>query len=152
MGTSRRGAVPRRNWRMAPETLRLKRAHAAQMLGHVQQSRPEEACGLLGGPPGRVERVYLVENIDHSPVAYQMDPTEQVRVMVEIEAAGWEIVGIFHSHPAGPPVPSPTDVAQAFYPEAVYVIVAPDGPETWGMRGFRIDQGRVWEVALHLDE
>jgi [CysO sulfur-carrier protein]-S-L-cysteine hydrolase len=137
---------------MAPDVLRLKRAHLAQMMAHVQQARPEEACGLLGGPLGQVERVYLVENIDHSPVSYQMDPTEQVRAMLEIEAAGWEITAIFHSHPAGPAVPSPTDVAQAFYPDAVYLIFAPDGPGSWGLRGFRIDQGRVWEVAVEVTE
>jgi proteasome lid subunit RPN8/RPN11 len=137
---------------MASEVLRLMRLHLEEIVAHVKRAQPEEACGLLGGPPGQVQRVYLVENIDHSPVSYQMDPTGQVRAMEEIEGAGWEIVGIFHSHPAGPAVPSPTDVAQAFYPEAVYLILAPDGPESWGVRGFRIDQGRVREVALELIE
>jgi proteasome lid subunit RPN8/RPN11 len=122
------------------------------MVEHVARWRPEEACGLLGGPPGQVARVYTVENVYHSPVAYLMDPAAQVGAMVEIEAAGWDVVGIFHSHPAGPPTPSETDVAQALYPEAVYVILAPDGPERWAMRGFLIDDGQVREVALEVGE
>jgi [CysO sulfur-carrier protein]-S-L-cysteine hydrolase len=137
---------------MALATLRLTAAHKAAMLAHVQQAQPSEACGLLGGPPGEVARVYCVENVYHSPVAYYMDPAGQVAAMLDIEAAGWDVVGIFHSHPAGPPSPSPTDVAQALYPEAVYLILAPDGPASWGMRGFEIDQGRVREVALELVE
>ena len=122
------------------------------MLAHVQAGLPNEACGLLGGPQGKVERVYGVENVYRSPVAYYMDPAAQVEAMVEIEAAGWDVCGIFHSHPAGPPVPSATDVAQALYAEAVYVIVAPDGAGGWQMRGFEIDSGHVREVPLELVE
>jgi proteasome lid subunit RPN8/RPN11 len=133
-------------------TLRLTAAHRDAMLAHVQEGLPNEACGLLGGPPGMVERVYGVENVYRSPVAYYMDPAAQVEAMVEIEAAGWDVCGIFHSHPAGPPVPSATDVAQALYPEAVYVIVAPDGAGGWQMRGFEIDSGHVREVPLELVE
>jgi proteasome lid subunit RPN8/RPN11 len=133
-------------------TLRLTAAHRDAMLAHVQAGLPNEACGLLGGPPGKVERVYGVENVYRSPVAYYMDPAAQVEAMVEIEAAGWDVCGIFHSHPAGPPVPSATDVAQALYPEAVYVIVAPDGAGGWQMRGFEIDSGHVREVPLELVE
>jgi proteasome lid subunit RPN8/RPN11 len=122
------------------------------MVAHVQQSLPNEACGLLGGPPGQVERVYCVPNVYRSPVAYLMDPAGQVDAMIELEAAGLEVVGIFHSHPAGPPVPSATDVAQALYPESVYVILSPGGSDGWQMRGFEIADGRVREVALDILE
>lgn len=136
-------------------TLRLTAAHRDAMLAHVRQAWPQEACGLLGGRPGQAERVYCVENVLHSPVAYYMDPTAQVQAMLELEAAGWDVCGIFHSHPAGPAVPSATDVAQAYYPEAVYVIFAPatpETPETWGMRGFEIENGRVREITLMVAE
>jgi proteasome lid subunit RPN8/RPN11 len=122
------------------------------MVAHVQQSLPNEGCGLLGGPPGQVERVYCVPNVYHSPVAYLMDPAAQVEAMIELERAGLEVVGIFHSHPAGPPVPSATDAAQALYPESVYVILSPGGADGWQMRGFEIAGGRVREVALDIRE
>lgn len=130
--------------------------HLAAMVAHVRQAWPEEGCGLMGGPPGRVERVYLLENVLHSRVEYRLDPAEQVRVMLEIDAAGWELCGIFHSHPAGPPGPSATDVARAFYPEAVYVILAPnDGqaevPAAWQARSFRIAPSGVHSVPLIVE-
>jgi proteasome lid subunit RPN8/RPN11 len=120
------------------------------MLEHVRQQGREEACGLLGGANGQVERVYLIENTLHSPVEYYMDPGQQVRAMLEIEAAGLEVCGIFHSHPAGPPVPSQTDVERSYYPDSVYIIMSPRAKEGWGARGFLIDAGMVREVAIEI--
>ncbi len=137
---------------MPVTTLRLTAAHRAAIVAHVQQRLPNEACGLLGGPLGRVERVYAIENVYQSPVAYYMDPAAQVAAMVAIEDAGWEVCGIFHSHPAGPPVPSATDIEQALYPEAVYVIAAPASDGQWALRGFHIGDGQVREVVLEVVE
>jgi len=120
------------------------------MLEHVRGLWPEEACGLLGGSAGQVERVYRVENIRHSRSDYYMDPNQQVSAMLAIEAAGWELCGIFHSHPAGPPEPSVTDIDRAYYPDAVYIILAPAAGQEWGMRGFIIDAGQVREVPLEI--
>jgi proteasome lid subunit RPN8/RPN11 len=120
------------------------------MLEHVCRRAPEEACGLLAGAPGQVERVYIIENIRHSRYDYYMDPDEQVRAMLEIDAAGWEVNGIFHSHPAGPPVPSATDIHQAYYPEAVYIIWARADGQPWSMRGFAIDAGQVRDVPIEV--
>jgi proteasome lid subunit RPN8/RPN11 len=121
---------------------------------HLTRALPNEACGLLGGLAGAVQAVYPVTNRLHSPVAYEMEPAEQIRAMVAIEDAGWEITGIFHSHPAGPPRPSPTDIAQAFYPESIYVICTPAAaePGRWDGRAFRIVDGRVSEVPLEVRE
>ena len=132
---------------MPYRNLTLTAAQRAQMVTHVQRHAPEEACGLLAGTGGRVTQVYVTENLLHSPVAYEMDPTQQVAAMLALEAAGWDLCGIFHSHPAGPPVPSATDLAQSYYPDAVYVILAPNGSE-WGLRGFSLASGRAEEVPL----
>jgi proteasome lid subunit RPN8/RPN11 len=130
----------------------LSRSQFAQMVAHVRAGLPNEACGLLGGEAGRVRQVYPVENIRRSPVEYQMDPAQQVETMVAIEAAGWELTGIYHSHPSGPSVPSPTDIAQAYYPESIYVILAPDAAGEWQGRAFQIDGRRAQEVRLEIVE
>lgn len=41
-----------------------------------------------------------------------------------MDAAGEELVGIYHSHPVSQPYPSPTDRAEAHYPDALYVLVS----------------------------
>jgi proteasome lid subunit RPN8/RPN11 len=132
------------------QKLSLREAHWQAMLEHVRQHGREEACGLLGGANGLAERVYLIENTLHSPVEYYMDPVQQVRAMLEIEAAGLEVCAIFHSHPAGPPVPSQTDVERSYYPDSVYIIMSPWAQDVWGARGFQIDGGMVREVAIEI--
>ena len=60
-----------------------------------------------------------------------MEPAEQVRAFAEMENKGLELVGIFHSHPAGPGTAeaarvglSPTDIAEAAYPVTQSTLVA----------------------------
>jgi len=132
-------------------SLTLTPAQWREVVAHVEAERPNEACGLLAGEGGVVRRVYPAENILHSPVAYQMDPKRQVEVMLEIEAAGWDLHGIYHSHPGGPPVPSLADVAQAYYPDSLYVILAPQAAAgEWRGRAFRIEAGEVKEVEVMI--
>jgi len=136
------------------ETLRLilSKPDYELILEQVRAEWPNEACGLLAGEGGKVRRGDLGENRRHSPRAYQMDPVEQVRALLEIEAAGWELSGIFHSHPNGPPFPSATDVAQAYYPDSVYLILASDAQGEWHGRAFRIQAEQVEEVAVQVVE
>jgi proteasome lid subunit RPN8/RPN11 len=133
---------------ISPLALRIE--HQQTMLDHVRGLWPEEACGLLAGAAGQVEGVYLVENIRHSRSDYFMDPQQQVTTMLAIEAAGWDLCGIFHSHPAGQPQPSATDIDRAYYPDAVYIILAPVDDQAWAMRGFTINEGLVREVPLEI--
>lgn len=133
------------------ESLDLTVEDARRILAHVQAEWPLEACGLLGGIGRRVLAVYPARNELASPVRYRVHPDDLIRVIHELEEQGWELVGIYHSHPHGPPVPSATDVAEAYYPEAVYVIAAPVRGE-WRLRAFRIADGTVREVPIRLVE
>ena len=130
-------------------TLVLSPAQWAAIVRHVQSEAPNEACGLLGGKDGVVQRVYPVVNAAHSPWEYRMEAGAQVRAMLEIESAGWELTGIFHSHPGGPPAPSATDVAQAYYPDSIYLILAPQAG-VWRGRAFTILAGVVTEFPVEV--
>jgi proteasome lid subunit RPN8/RPN11 len=121
-----------------------------EMLRHVKHHAPLEACGLLAGKNGQVEQVLLVRNQAQSPVRFVMDPYEQLHAFERIESHGLELLGIFHSHPAGPETASVTDVAEAAY-KAVSVIWSRDHDE-WKARGFWIQNGEVTEVALLIGE
>ena len=79
-----------------------------------------------------------------------MDPYEQLRAFERIDSDGLDLLGIFHSHPAGPEMVSATDIAEASY-EVVQVICSrTDG--TWKMRGFWLENGQPTEVALAIDD
>ena len=61
------------------------------------------------------------------------------------------VVGAYHSHPHSAPVPSPTDLAQAFE-EFLYVIA---GPANVGgaleVRAYRLTEGRFEAVELLVE-
>jgi proteasome lid subunit RPN8/RPN11 len=67
--------------------------------------------------------------------------------MNAIDDAGLDLVGIYHSHTSSPAYPSRTDAEQAFWPDAVYVIVSLAEPEA-DVRGYRIRDMAITEEAL----
>ena len=73
-------------------SLILPRTLLEEMLAHVISLWPEEACGLVGGLDGRAARLYPVENTRHSPVAFEMEPLQQIRAMLAMEAEGLELI------------------------------------------------------------
>lgn len=121
------------------------------MLRHVRSCLPEEACGLLGGGGGRATVVLPVENLSHSPVRFRMEPAAQVRAMMDLEGSGKELVGIFHSHPAGPSAPSATDAHEAAYPEIAYLVWSPSG-QGWRCEAFRFDAGGFLPIGLERED
>jgi len=121
-----------------------------EMLDHVDQQAPLEACGLLAGQADRVEKVILVRNQAQSATRFVMDPYEQLQAFDWIESQGLELLGIFHSHPTGPETASVTDIAEAAY-KVVYIIWS-RGQHHWQVRGFWIEDGRLTEIALQIVE
>jgi proteasome lid subunit RPN8/RPN11 len=109
----------------------------SEMIAHAQEEAPAEACGILAGKSGRVLELFRTRNADRSPVSYRLDPEEQYRIFEDIEERGWELVGIYHSHPASPAIPSETDERQAGYPEASYVLISLAEPDAPQVRAFR---------------
>jgi len=112
--------------------LTLSRAVYDAVIDHARTGAPEEVCGVLGGDHGdgesEVDRALRATNVADSPrTAYELDPAEQLDLMRTVEDAGREVVGFYHSHPAGPPTPSETDREQATWVGYVYVIVSLDG-------------------------
>ena len=117
----------------------------------VDGKAPEEACGFLAGKGQSVSAVIPVTNKLHSPFRYHMDPYEQLQAFQRIEEDGQELLGIYHSHPNGPDVPSPTDIAEAFYPDVVYIIWY-RALQEWRCRAFRIKDGSVSEVGFEITD
>jgi proteasome lid subunit RPN8/RPN11 len=125
--------------------LRMAREHLEEMIAHARETFPLECCGLLAGRDGQVVRVYRGYNVDQSPYTYRLDDRQLLQFLREMDREGLEVVGIYHSHTSSEATPSRTDVARAFYPEAVYVIISLQQPDSPRVRGFRIVDGSVSE-------
>jgi [CysO sulfur-carrier protein]-S-L-cysteine hydrolase len=119
------------------------------MRRHVDAESPLEACGLLAGLNSRVESVLEIRNLAQSSAHFVMDPKEQLDAFDQIESRGLELIGIYHSHPAGPEVVSVTDIAEATYAVVHVVWSRMDGE--WRARGFWIENSQASEVTLQVE-
>ena len=104
---------------------------ATAIRAHETYSLPAECCGLLGGQADVVRFVYPLTNARPSPTTFTVDPTEHFRSWKHASANGWDLIGAFHSHPAGPGQPSITDLALANEPDWIYVIVTAGEISGW---------------------
>ncbi|MHB1323206.1 MAG: M67 family metallopeptidase [Coriobacteriia bacterium] len=108
---------------------------------------PNEACGLVAGRGREVSALYPLTNLAQSAERYGLDPLEQLDAYYEIVEADLEPIGVYHSHPATPARPSAADIAEAYDPEAAYVIVSLAEREPT-VRAFSIREGGVSELTL----
>ena len=134
--------------------MHLPSAALAAIRRHAGAAAPAECCGALIGllterPPSsssgpltceemRVARVRPARNVAPSPTRYEVAPEEIAAAEVEAAEIGLEVVGYYHSHPASPPVPSPTDL-EAAWPWYSYLIV---DARTGELRAWRLAEDR----------
>lgn len=120
-----------------------------RIVRHARRETPRECCGFLVGEPGRVSSIVEATNVSPGTTRYRVDPREHIalRRALRRDHRKGGIVGVYHSHPAGPPIPSETDVAEAHYPEWVYVIVGLGGLRA-RLRAFGIEDGQSREIPV----
>lgn len=102
--------------------LRIASALADEMVRAAVEAAPREACGLLVGRVRMVARVVPAGNIDPAPTRYTIAPEDHFAAVRGARRDGLEVIGVWHSHPHGPPLPSASDTAEAVS-DFVYVIV-----------------------------
>ena len=136
--------------------LTLPAAIAAAMLDHARAELPNEACGLLSGSlaTGAAVEFHPARNSEGSALRYTVHPDDLLRIIFEIDDAGRDLVGIFHSHTQTPAVPSATDLREAMYPEPFYVLATladPDASPEAALRAWRIRDGQSTEAPLRIE-
>jgi proteasome lid subunit RPN8/RPN11 len=136
--------------------LEMRRSHWHQIVALAQREAPLECCGLLIGMPdsNRVEQVIPVRNEDQSPTSYRLDGADYARAALAADDAGFDILGVVHSHPTTAAYPSPTDVAgaaQPLVPPSWYWVIVSLAASVADLRIFRIaPDGSVDEVPIAL--
>ncbi|MGN1142119.1 MAG: M67 family metallopeptidase [Oliverpabstia sp.] len=108
--------------------IRLKREDYEKIVVYAKTKLPEEACGLIAGRTDgeekRIEKVYLLTNIDHSKEHFSLDPKEQLAAIKDMRANGLKPLGNWHSHPETPSRPSEEDKRLAYDRQASYLILS----------------------------
>ena len=121
------------------------------------ECRPNEACGIVSADrvadeAGQPSTFHRLTNAAASPYRFIVHPTEQLRLMLELDDAGQVVWGIVHSHVRSPAEPSPTDVDLAFHPDALHLICSLADPDDPPVRAWRIRDGVATEVPLEVGE
>lgn len=121
------------------------------IITHARDEAPRECCGLIGSRSDGAQTRYPLYNQAHDPTReYFAAPEDIFRAMREMRMRRERLIAIYHSHPRGEARPSATDLAMAFYPEAVYLIAALE-PET-ELRAFHLRSGTPVELSLQLKD
>ncbi|MFQ5468778.1 MAG: Mov34/MPN/PAD-1 family protein [Gammaproteobacteria bacterium] len=134
-----------------PLTFTLPRTLVNQLLHHAQQVEDKEVCGIISGSEGRAIRSHPITNIAASPACrFEMEPKQLIDTLKQMRERNEELFAIYHSHPQSPATPSKTDIDEAGYPEALYLIISLSTKGVLEMRGFKIHREEVTEVCLEV--
>lgn len=103
----------------------------ATLLAEARRAAPCECCGLLLGRDGHIERARPAQNTADDPLTrFEIDPAALIAAHRSARAGGPDLIGYYHSHPAGHPRPSATDCEHASGDGHIWAIIA-DGEVTF---------------------
>ena len=137
--------------------LRLGETQYRQIVAHVYDGLPLEACGLLVGRsdrPGSVKVASFVpcRNAAASAKRYSIGPDGWAAADRETDAGNGEVVGVVHSHTHTDAYPSPTDVDKGDNPFLAgwhWVLVSLKHPEPV-VRSYLIVEREIVEEEIEL--
>jgi proteasome lid subunit RPN8/RPN11 len=133
--------------------VRIEAALLERILAHARRDFPNECCGVVAVRDGRAVAVYEATNVQASPLRFQVDPLEVLRIDNAIEAEGNTLGAIYHSHTRSEPYPSQTDIGFAeSWPGVEWLIVGLRRDEDPTIRSYFIDRaGAVEEVEVQVE-
>lgn len=132
----------------AQETVFLAAGVVEAIVEHARREAPRECCGLLVGEGSRIDESVPAENVAAGRTRYLVNPSDHIDLNRRLRGTERAVVGVYHSHPDSRPEPSPTDIAEAHYPEFLHIIVSLIGDPQARVRGYRISSGRAAPVVL----
>ncbi len=135
-------------------SVRISRGMLQRILDHAVAGPGREVCGLLlaeppisarSGPstslgasgrgedsPGRISEMREVANVAANPAdSFEIDPAALFATLRVERANGPRLIGHYHSHPNGSPVPSERDAVMANQPGRLWLIVAAGSARMW---------------------
>jgi proteasome lid subunit RPN8/RPN11 len=139
---------------MQTKPIAIPRPIVNQILHYAQLHSEQEVCGLIGAFQQKPVSCYPIPNIADNPTSqYEMDPSEQLKAMRQMQETEQQLFAIYHSHPHTQAQPSPTDLKMANYPEALYLIISLNTKGVLELRGFRLSgDNTAQEIILMLEQ
>lgn len=96
------------------------------------RAHPDECCGILLGDGENITAALPARNVHSTPrTHFEIDPQVIVDAHRAARDGGPQVLGYYHSHPAGPPHPSATDRAEAAHDGRIWAIICEDAIGWW---------------------
>lgn len=131
----------------------LKKADYDKMVTHAKANLPEEACGLIAGHDEDgvrvIEKVYLIENVDHTNEHFTITPKAQLEAIKNMRQNGLKPLGNWHSHPESPSRSSQEDIRLAYDSSASYLILSLMNEEPV-LHSFHVENGQSTKEDLNI--
>jgi len=125
-----------------------------QMNTHVEKAYPEEGAGFLIGEDGKVKEIMSLSNSREDGARHNrflFTPEDYLQAELKAEGLGLSLIGVFHSHPDCPNIPSEYDRewAQPFFS---YIITRVDDGKAVNSRSWRLleDRSRYEEEEIAI--
>lgn len=132
-------------------TARISYSVARQIADHARCQLPCEACGLLAGRGEQILAAHPLRNAADSPQAqFQIDPREQLQALKAIDQTQLDWIGVYHSHPRSPPIPSQSDMEQCADSRLLQLIVSLEGLKPQ-LKLWRVDRDSAVPIELVYD-
>ena len=115
-----------------------------QINKHVEKAYPEEGAGFLLGEEGEVKEILALSNAREDAARHNrflITPEDYLKAELKADSLGLNLIGVFHSHPDCPNVPSEFDRewAQPFFS---YIITRVDEGKAVSHRSWRLVEDR----------
>jgi proteasome lid subunit RPN8/RPN11 len=124
--------------------LALPREFRTRIEWHARAAYPGECCGLIegvrDGDIARALALHPARNIAVLHDRFEIHPEDHFAALKAARANGHAIIGCYHSHPGGPPLPSETDLSGAGEEDFHWLIAAishANAPATFGAFVYR---------------
>jgi proteasome lid subunit RPN8/RPN11 len=121
---------------------------------HVEKAYPEEGAGFLIGDKGQVREVIALSNAREDEARlnrFLFTPEDYLKAELQADSLGLSLIGVFHSHPDCPNVPSEYDRewAQPFFS---YIITRVDQGKAVNNRSWKLleDRSKYEEEEIEI--
>jgi len=120
---------------------------------HVEEAYPDEGAGFLIGVEGEVNQILPLGNAREDEARHNrflITPEDYLKAELTADKLGLSLIGVFHSHPDCPNVPSEYDRewAQPFFS---YIITRVDQGKVANHRSWRLVEDRTTYEEEEID-
>lgn len=117
----------------------------ARIAAHLESAYPDEGAGFLLGVDGEVNEILALPNAREDEARHNrflITPEEYLKAELRADSLGLGLIGVFHSHPDSPNIPSEYDRewAQPFFS---YIITRVDNGKAVSHRSWRLAEDRA---------